>query len=436
MKDKIKGLIIGILISAMLFSTGVLATVGSVQKDLWYNNIKITLDNQEITPTDANGSYVEPFIIDGTTYLPVRAVSNALGLSVDWDANTNTVKLLSQGEFDAENNSNNRVIKFSGKPGHYEIKDEATLNIYEVTQSGDVYFEIWWYGGTAFGGVAKSISEQTASFEFVLYDEVIKGELRTNNNSIDIELFSAFLYSDPGTYSFDYAGNVTANRTEVGDQFSSEKLIYTHDFFEQFINGYGIDTKDWTYLGSPIYFECGIENGFDLYKIVTQHDEIQYYALTTASNNSGTLEAYEFLPGGEIKKIWEELSFTEVEAKNFLSEIQGYWACKIDSYCTFMQFEDDLWKSGFYQSEGVPDEYITQVRKIGNNQFEVLTHQPATYAFEQFIREEYNTYILSSTDDFKNTLTVTNENGYSTLFIFAGKSYESLANLCDSLLGY
>ena len=44
-------------------------------------------------PKDANGNTVEPFIIDGTTYLPVRAVSNALGLNVGWDDATSTVSL-------------------------------------------------------------------------------------------------------------------------------------------------------------------------------------------------------------------------------------------------------------------------------------------------------------------------------------------------------
>ena len=93
MKDKIKGLIAGILIGVALTASTVIATTGVIQKNLHYNNIKITLNGKEIKPLDANGNYVEPFIIDGTTYLPVRAVSGALGLGVAWDGETNTVKL-------------------------------------------------------------------------------------------------------------------------------------------------------------------------------------------------------------------------------------------------------------------------------------------------------------------------------------------------------
>lgn len=96
MKEKIKGLLIGI-ISGVLIVTTVFAASGVIQKNLEYNNIKITLNGQEIQPKDANGNYVEPFTIDGTTYLPVRAISNALGLNVDWDGNTNTVLLSTTG---------------------------------------------------------------------------------------------------------------------------------------------------------------------------------------------------------------------------------------------------------------------------------------------------------------------------------------------------
>ena len=39
----------------------------------------------------------EPFIYDGTTYLPVRAVGEAVGKTVGWDGKTNTVTLSSTG---------------------------------------------------------------------------------------------------------------------------------------------------------------------------------------------------------------------------------------------------------------------------------------------------------------------------------------------------
>jgi len=56
-----------------------------------YDNIKIYVNDKLISPKDGNGKSVEPFICDGTTYLPVRAVSEALGKEVKWDGTTKSV---------------------------------------------------------------------------------------------------------------------------------------------------------------------------------------------------------------------------------------------------------------------------------------------------------------------------------------------------------
>lgn len=47
-----------------------LAVSGTVSKDLYFNNIKVSLDGKMVDLKDANGMAVEPFAIDGTTYLP------------------------------------------------------------------------------------------------------------------------------------------------------------------------------------------------------------------------------------------------------------------------------------------------------------------------------------------------------------------------------
>lgn len=83
--------IIIVIVSALVLTAS--ASTGTVHRTLSYNDIKITLDGQEITPRDANGNYIEPFIIDGTTYLPVRGIASALGLDVSWDQTTKTVQL-------------------------------------------------------------------------------------------------------------------------------------------------------------------------------------------------------------------------------------------------------------------------------------------------------------------------------------------------------
>lgn len=86
---------------ALCMSFALASTAFALQEtrsiDITYRGISITLNGQEIIPVDANGNSVEPFVYNGTTYLPVRGVANALSLDVAWDSDTNTVTLTSGG---------------------------------------------------------------------------------------------------------------------------------------------------------------------------------------------------------------------------------------------------------------------------------------------------------------------------------------------------
>ena len=91
MKKRLQGLIIGVLIGALLTSGAVSAKHITETIDAVYMNIKLVVDGIEITPKDVNGNIVEPFIFNGTTYLPVRAIGEAFDKAVHWDGETTTV---------------------------------------------------------------------------------------------------------------------------------------------------------------------------------------------------------------------------------------------------------------------------------------------------------------------------------------------------------
>ena len=91
MKKRLQGLIAGVLIGAMLTSGMVFAKNIQETIDAVYMNVKLVIDGEEITPKDANGNIVEPFIYNGTTYLPVRAIGEAFDKDVHWDGETATV---------------------------------------------------------------------------------------------------------------------------------------------------------------------------------------------------------------------------------------------------------------------------------------------------------------------------------------------------------
>ncbi len=153
MKRFMKNYGIGFLIGFLLitvFTIGIFAKSGTVRKSILYNNIKIVLNGNSVTPTDANGYYVEPFAIDGTTYLPVRAIANALGLGVGWDGKTNTV-VLTSGSSNQQGSNNNSTNNSSSSSSSQQtvlvpLCDPDVYFDYDVQRheedNGSNYFEI------------------------------------------------------------------------------------------------------------------------------------------------------------------------------------------------------------------------------------------------------------------------------------------------------
>ena len=90
-KDMLVGGLVVASIAALAVPT--LAATGSRTVKVDYSDIKLVVNGTTVTPMDSNGNVVEPFTIDGTTYLPVRAVANALGMDVSWNGTTKTVTI-------------------------------------------------------------------------------------------------------------------------------------------------------------------------------------------------------------------------------------------------------------------------------------------------------------------------------------------------------
>lgn len=93
MKKRLQGLFAGILIGITIAGGIVYAAVGTKTIEVSYNNIKVYKDNVLCELKDANGTVIEPFIYNGTTYMPVRGTANLADMQVTWDGNTKSVYL-------------------------------------------------------------------------------------------------------------------------------------------------------------------------------------------------------------------------------------------------------------------------------------------------------------------------------------------------------
>ncbi len=93
-----KKILTGAAITAAALAVTAVAAPITETIEVEYDGITINVNGTAITLTDANGSAVEPFTYNGTTFLPVRAVSEALGMTVDWDEDTATVSITETDE--------------------------------------------------------------------------------------------------------------------------------------------------------------------------------------------------------------------------------------------------------------------------------------------------------------------------------------------------
>lgn len=96
-KKRFSAVVVGLALSVGLLA-GLVAGAGAagLQQKVTATldqTVSIKLDGEVVIPKDANGNRVYPIMYSGTTYLPVRAVGNMVGLNVDWDQASRTVLL-------------------------------------------------------------------------------------------------------------------------------------------------------------------------------------------------------------------------------------------------------------------------------------------------------------------------------------------------------
>ena len=90
MKCKITSFIAGMLATLMLGSITVTALAADSGLTLTAYPIKVLVNGEVFKPKDVNGNDVLVFTYNGTTYAPLRALAEAYGLEVGYDATSNT----------------------------------------------------------------------------------------------------------------------------------------------------------------------------------------------------------------------------------------------------------------------------------------------------------------------------------------------------------
>lgn len=102
-----------------------------------YNGVKQSF-------TDTSGNAVYPISYNGSTYLPVRAVSNLLGLPIAYDAPTNTINM---GSTDRQPTNVTSLKNSGGNDYTWIINDKTELSVAgsdgAQTYSTGIMWDIW-----------------------------------------------------------------------------------------------------------------------------------------------------------------------------------------------------------------------------------------------------------------------------------------------------
>ncbi len=165
-----------------------------------FRNIKIIVDGKQLSTT------AEPFLYNGTTYLPVRAVGEAVGKEVAWDSNTNTITLTTPppaietnsdiiGNLDFE-----LTVTPSGKKERTEI-----LRVNEKREKGSQSYSLYYYG---LSDVSVTIDGQTLPLAQALQEGKLSPSDIRKKGWQDVENKEIWgdSYRDGGSVCFMYDG--------------------------------------------------------------------------------------------------------------------------------------------------------------------------------------------------------------------------------------
>ncbi|MCL2573286.1 MAG: copper amine oxidase N-terminal domain-containing protein [Defluviitaleaceae bacterium] len=133
-RSGLKGFVIGVIVTMML--SGTLVMANPVMRELVFG-VGVSF-NGEVQQFEED---MRPFVIDGRTFLPVRAIADIVGLDVDFDGATNMVILTTSGAATAvATGSSFADTFFSGSSGSNFAQVDDTATVLGQTHNNVVQF--------------------------------------------------------------------------------------------------------------------------------------------------------------------------------------------------------------------------------------------------------------------------------------------------------
>lgn len=185
--------------------------------------INYTLDGEKFVPRDMDGSVMDTIIYNGRSYVPLRAIAEAMDIAVDWEGSTSTIIL---GEKEGKGQS-----LFSM---NFKTTGSALVDVQKTTESKfltftagaqNIAFEegIFFETDSRYGGSRSIIFNTNKNYQKLYLKTFIHKDTDSN---VEIEIFGdndVRIYSD--TIAF---GDINELVVDVGGQDSIEIVFETN----------------------------------------------------------------------------------------------------------------------------------------------------------------------------------------------------------------
>lgn len=271
MKNKITFVFGFIICLSLLFSFTAFAS-----------DISVYVDNELVQMTDATGTNVYPFIQNGTTYVPLRGISETLDCDVVWDGNNNTVLIYKEIQLDNSMFKNKTdEIRLYVDNEFVELKDANGTIVKPFIKNGTTYVPL--------RGVSQALGcwvrwdGQTKTAAVYMDTVPPDGVPMSENKPYETNMYIASYANDNGFYYSNEGRYLKKNSVQYSDaiQFPWEKDTYVlfnlNGKFKRVTFDIGCDNTENTNLDSTVSFivdgqnvkmiECGLDIPVNSYSV-------------------------------------------------------------------------------------------------------------------------------------------------------------------------
>lgn len=169
------------------------------------DGVGISINGAVFIPKDAAGKQVPVFVYNGTTYAPVRAIGEAMGLDVQYDSANQMVRLTTQDRMLAQSGnagsyiSDDRAKEIALKDAGVKAEDAIFLKVKLEREHGRFQYDVEFYSGSSeYEYEIDAATGKILSADRELEDFIVTPSPASNGETITAERAKEIALADAG----------------------------------------------------------------------------------------------------------------------------------------------------------------------------------------------------------------------------------------------